>query len=102
MNIDARIATAFLTALFHMSGVQASECADLAKLKLVHTEIALAESVPAGGFKAPAGMGGPGGPGADFSRLPAFCRVAGTSRPSPDSDIRFEVWLPLENWNGKI
>jgi len=22
--------------------------------------------------------------------------------PSPDSDIRIEVWLPAENWNGKF
>ena len=31
-----------------------------------------------------------------------FCRVQGVSKPSADSDIRFEVWLPTENaWNGK-
>ncbi len=38
----------------------------------------------------------------NFAALPAFCRVAGTSRPSPDSDIRFEVWLPRTGWNGKF
>ena len=26
--------------------------------------------------------------------LPSFCRVQGVSKPSADSDIRFEVWLP--------
>jgi feruloyl esterase len=32
----------------------------------------------------------------------AFCRVEGTIKPTPDSDIRFEVWLPpTEAWNGK-
>ena len=31
-----------------------------------------------------------------------FCRVQGTIRPSPDSDITFEVWLPpAAAWNGK-
>ena len=23
-------------------------------------------------------------------------------KPSSDSDIRFEVWLPASNWNGKF
>ena len=31
-----------------------------------------------------------------------FCRVQGVIKPSADSDIRFEVWLPTESaWNGK-
>ena len=31
-----------------------------------------------------------------------FCRVQGTIRPSADSDVTFEVWLPPEAaWNGK-
>jgi Tannase and feruloyl esterase len=31
-----------------------------------------------------------------------FCRVQGKIRPSPDSDIGFEVWLPPQaGWNGK-
>jgi hypothetical protein len=33
--------------------------------------------------------------------LPAFCRVAATLKPSSDSDIKIEVWLPLAGWNGK-
>ncbi|HUR35737.1 MAG TPA: tannase/feruloyl esterase family alpha/beta hydrolase [Vicinamibacterales bacterium] len=35
--------------------------------------------------------------------LPAFCRVQGVSRPSEDSDIRFEVWLPQPaTWNRRF
>jgi feruloyl esterase len=35
--------------------------------------------------------------------LPSFCRVQGVGRPSADSDIRFEVWLPQPNqWNRKF
>ena len=31
-----------------------------------------------------------------------FCRVEGAIKPTPDSDIRFEVWLPpADKWNGK-
>src|SRR5262249_12438527 len=34
--------------------------------------------------------------------LPAFCRVAATLKPSSDSDIKMELWMPAENWNGKF
>jgi feruloyl esterase len=31
-----------------------------------------------------------------------FCRARGFIKPTPDSDIRFEVWLPpAKEWNGK-
>ena len=31
-----------------------------------------------------------------------LCRVAGTSKPSSDSNINFEVWIPTNGrWNGK-
>ena len=35
--------------------------------------------------------------------LPSFCRVQGVSKPSADSKIQFEVWLPQPaGWNGKF
>jgi feruloyl esterase len=35
--------------------------------------------------------------------LPAFCRVEATARPTADSEIKFEVWIPPANeWNGKF
>ena len=37
-----------------------------------------------------------------FSNLPAFCRVAATLKPSSDSEIKTEVWLPITGWNGKF
>src|SRR5579859_6755876 len=84
--------------------VHAADCAQLTGLKLPHTEITLAETVAAGAFKQPpgAGAGGPPAPPDAYAHLPAFCRVAGTSKPTPDSDIRFEVWLPVAKWNGKF
>lgn len=33
--------------------------------------------------------------------VPEFCRVIGVARPSSDSNINFEVWLPTSTWNGK-
>ena len=34
--------------------------------------------------------------------LPAFCRVIGQIRPEPDSDIRFEVWMPVAQWDHRF
>ena len=81
----------------------AASCAALAQeLRIPHATITLATEVAAGAFTLPGGGAGPGGPPMNFAALPAFCRVAGTSRPTADSDIRFEVWMPLSGWNGKF
>ena len=88
----------------HCTGAAAAECDGLAALKLAHTDITLAQSVGAGAFKPPEGTGGggpPAPPGA-YTHLAPFCRVAGTIRPTADSDIRFEVWMPASGWNGKF
>ena len=37
-----------------------------------------------------------------FRALPAFCRVAATLKPTRDSDIKIEVWMPASGWNGKF
>ena len=35
--------------------------------------------------------------------LPPSCRVAGVIKPTTDSDIKFEVWIPnAPNWNGNF
>jgi Tannase and feruloyl esterase len=82
----------------------AAECEELAGLELANVEITIAQNVAAGAFKPPegAGAGGPAAPPGAYSRLPPFCRVAGTIRPTADSDIRFEVWMPASSWNGKF
>jgi len=49
------------------------------------------------------GLGYNGGRGIPpFSTLPAFCRVAATLKPSPSSDIRMEMWMPISGWNGNF
>ncbi len=56
--------------------------------------VTAAERVPAGAYTAPNGQ--------SYQNLPAFCRIAATLRPSPDSDIKVEVWLPEDAaWNGR-
>jgi hypothetical protein len=89
-------------AVLHLHTADAAQCEELTALKLPHTEITLAQSVAAGAFEPPQGLDAPGMPPAAYDKLPPFCRVAGTIRPTADSDIRFEVWLPASGWNGKF
>ena len=100
----AGLAAAGGLATLHPLAGHAAECAQLSSLDLPHTKITLAESVAAGAFNPPGGTGGaaPGAPPVSYAHLPPFCRVAGTIRPTPDSDIRFEVWMPASDWNGKF
>ena len=73
----------------------------LADLKLPSATIVSVETVAAGAFKPPAGAFVL--PGTDpFKSLPAFRRVVGVIKPTSDSDINFEVWLPIEGWNGNF
>lgn len=37
-----------------------------------------------------------------YKALPAFCRVVAHAKPTADSDIAIEVWMPLAGWNGKL
>ncbi|MEO8258019.1 MAG: tannase/feruloyl esterase family alpha/beta hydrolase [Acidobacteriota bacterium] len=79
----------------------ATSCESLTGLTLPNTTVTLAQTTPAGGFTQPGARGG--GRGGDAaSSLPAFCRVAATVKPSSDSDIKMEVWLPAAGWNGKL
>src|SRR5439155_19139688 len=61
----------------------------------------LAQPVLAGEFTAPTGVPNAPGP-ALYKNLPAFCRVAATLKPTSDSDIKIEVWMPVADWNGKF
>lgn len=91
-----------LPVLFTVSESHAATCESLQALTLANTTITLTQSVAAGVFSSPAP--GRGGVQLDdvFKQLPAFCRVAATLRPSNNSDIKMEVWMPLANWNGKF
>jgi hypothetical protein len=51
----------------------------------------------------PQGLGRNGGRrAATYPELPAFCRVTATLVPTPTSDIRAELWLPVTGWNGNF
>lgn len=74
----------------------AADCEHLTSLKLKDAVITSATSVAAGAFTPPSGPAN--GP---YKTTPAFCRVQAVAKPSADSQIEFEVWLPESGWNGK-
>jgi feruloyl esterase len=80
----------------------AAACGKLAALKIENATL-VGEAVAAGQFTPPPPPPGgmPSMPQA-FANLPAMCRVTATLKPSSDSDIKVEVWLPVEGWNGKL
>jgi feruloyl esterase len=67
----------------------AERCESLAKLTLPATTITSAQAVDAGASP-------------QSNTLPAFCRIAATLKPSDDSEITLELWMPSANWNGKF
>ena len=79
----------------------AASCESLASLSLPDTTINSAQVVPAGQFTPP-GAAAKGKGASIYKELPEFCRVAATLKPSSDSDIKIEVWLPVSNWNRKL
>jgi feruloyl esterase len=73
-----------LLAIVSSAPVLAASCESLTSLSLPATTITKAETVPEGA-----------------NSLPAHCRVAASLKPSSDSDIKIEVWMPAAGWNGK-
>jgi feruloyl esterase len=80
--------------LFLASHASASSCEGLAKLRLPHGVITAAETVSNHSFTPPTGK--------PLTDLPPFCRVTATLKPSADSDILIEIWLPLSGWNQRL
>ncbi len=75
------------------AGAAPRTCDSLTTLSLPDTTITSAALV-SGTFTPPAGK--------PIEALPSFCRVVGVIRPTNDSHITFEVWLPATGWNGKF
>jgi feruloyl esterase len=85
-----------------------SQCESIAQLTLPNTSIASARWMDAGPMTTSpasgdtvAGGGAVQAPNTPATMLPAHCRVAIVMRPSSDSHIEAEVWLPAK-WNGKL
>jgi feruloyl esterase len=91
-----RILLVFFPALL----AAATSCESVASIALRNATITAATPVEAGAFPAPPGRGP--NAGAIYKTLPAFCRIAATLKPSSDSAIKIEVWMPAMGWNGKL
>ena len=91
---------------------------DQLKLSIPDMTVSSIQLVPAGPFvapsaapaeapaapvpAAPAGRGGRGGAAQPAASVPAYCRVLFVLTPSTDSHIEGAIFLPAENWNGKL
>jgi feruloyl esterase len=75
--------------------LHAQPCDRLSQLASPTVSITLATVVDTGNFPSVGGANA-------LHNLPPFCRVAADLRPTPDSAIRIEVWLPTAQWNGKF
>ncbi len=81
--------------------INAESCRNLARLSLPDTTVTLAETVAAGTFVPP--HMNANAPEADiYKQSPPFCRVVAQIKPSRDSQINIEVWMPVSRWNHKF
>lgn len=71
----------------------AQKCEALTRSTPSDTTFTVVEHRQAGDFKDPLGI--------TSASLPAFCRVAATLKPTSDSNIKVEIWLPADGWNGR-
>lgn len=75
--------------------LRAADCGSLKTLKLDDTTISAAQLVTSGTLSVSDAR-------PPITGLPPFCRVTGVLRPTSDSAIRFEIWLPAQDWNGRL
>lgn len=100
MNSRLGLALAPLV-LITAAHAQQTSCDALAKLNLPHSTILSTQQTGAGQFTPP-GATADASDAAAYQHAPSFCRVVIKAEPSSDSDIRIEVWMPTEKWNGKF
>lgn len=96
INFGSKLVASVLglaTVIFHGAALAAPvverTCESLRSVHLEGMTVTLTKAVAAGTQPA-------------YPKLPAFCRVAATLRPTSDSEIKFEIWMPEgAAWNGK-
>jgi feruloyl esterase len=85
----------FATASFAADAATEGKCANVMSLKLPSAAVTKAAVEASTGIAFTTSDGRPPKP------APESCRVAATLKPSADSEIKMEVWMPTSNWNGK-
>jgi feruloyl esterase len=105
-----------LTIAVMAAAMVGTPCEGLKKVSMSNVTITTAEFVPEGEFKPipapapPAGTAAPAPPAPAAPATPpapiiapAHCRVVAVLKPSSDSLINMELWLPpVDKWNGKF
>lgn len=95
--------SARLAAQAPAASVDSDPCSRLALLRMPDVTITAASFLAAGAPVANSGLSPMFGNAAVVAKAPAaMCRVAGRIRPTPSSDIGFEVWLPATGWDGRL
>jgi feruloyl esterase len=79
----SRLVLAAAAALLAWPAAAQQTCESLTALKLPHTTVTSAVSTPV------------------VRDVPPHCDVKAISRPTSDSEIQLELWMPLTGWNGK-
>jgi acetyl esterase/lipase len=72
----------------------AARCEALKGESLRDTTITAARAVETGSFKSALMP--------TEAQVRAHCRVEGRISPEPGSEIRFELWMPMSGWNGRL
>lgn len=80
--------------LFAVSALHAQACEELSALSSSTVSIQIAHAIAPDNFTPPAGE-------KKLDHLPGFCRISAILRPTPDSEIHTEIWLPSSTWNGR-
>ena len=106
MKLRALIPAAIVLATLISPASSAATCESLTSLPLPEATITMAQTVAGGAFTLSTSLPAAGARGGltfvSAKDLPEFCRVGVVSKPSNDSEIKFEVWMPTSNWNGKF
>ena len=84
-----------LSAMMLAGALAAAQCEQLKSFVAPNVTITVAETIAAGPY--PRGAQAP-----RAVSLPEHCRVAAVLKPSSDSHIEMELWLPTATWNGKF
>jgi hypothetical protein len=94
-----------LAAFLSVSSVVAhgqNSCTQLITTKIPGASIIFADVVAAGAFAGPPTPSSGRDLTAPYKNVPAFCRVVTVAKPTSDSEIRIELWMPAAAWNGKL
>ena len=95
MNTGYKLLMATLLSILVPVALHAQQCKKLSQLSSPTVLITLAGVVDGRDLALE-------GKGNALQNLQPFCRVAAELKPTPDSDIHVEVWLPVAQWNGKF